>query len=65
MIFFLLLNLICRSENRDRRIGRGGLRNRGQISIQESFEDNNRDNIERVEVSTMHQDVVALSYEVC
>ncbi|XP_044012585.1 potassium voltage-gated channel subfamily H member 8 isoform X2 [Aphidius gifuensis] len=52
-----------RSENRDRRIGRGGLRNRGQISIQESFEDNNRDNIERIEVSTMHQDVVALSYE--
>lgn len=60
--------IINRSENRDRRIGRGGLRSRGgQVPIQESFDDNNRETIERLEasqVSTAHQDVVTLSYEV-
>ncbi|XP_015113234.1 potassium voltage-gated channel subfamily H member 8 isoform X1 [Diachasma alloeum] len=47
-----------RCENRDRRMGRAGLRGRLQVLGQEPME-----RIEATQVSSVHQDVVALSYE--
>lgn len=48
-------------------MGRGGLRGRGKVIPLESLDDQSRETAERLEasqVSTMHQDVVTLSYEV-
>ncbi|KAK0093508.1 hypothetical protein PV326_013384 [Microctonus aethiopoides] len=55
-----------RIETRANKMGRGGLRGRGKVIPLESLDDQSRETAERLEasqVSTMHQDVVTLSYE--